>query len=132
KNILSNREFYFYQQYGTAISRIKAQLNYKIGLEILDFLKNKQNFFILIKKISFLIKEDKKQKEIYKQAVQNDPSLKLPSLELYPDYKEAAKIQNHLSYKLGEAFLKCYKSKYKISYIKLPWNIFKAWKEFDK
>ncbi|WP_141082258.1 hypothetical protein [Campylobacter devanensis] len=53
------------------------------------------------------IKRDHKIYEvIYRQSIQKYPNLKLPPLESYPDYNEAIKIKEHLSYKLGEALIK--------------------------
>ncbi|HEB7556514.1 TPA: hypothetical protein RZH79_001732, partial [Campylobacter coli] len=61
-----------------------------------------------------------------------DPSLKLPPLESYPDYKEALKFKNHLSCKLGQALIKANKTWYKGGYIKLIFEIRKLKREFRR
>ncbi|HEC1783383.1 TPA: hypothetical protein R1737_001451, partial [Campylobacter lari] len=58
-----------------------------------------------------------------------DSSLKLPSLESYPDYKEALKLKNHLSYKLGQALIKANKTWYKGGYVKMWFEIWKLKRE---
>ncbi|EAJ6134965.1 galactosyltransferase, partial [Campylobacter lari] len=52
-----------------------------------------------------------------------DPSLKLPSLEDYPDYKEALKEKECLTYKLGQALIKANKTWYKGGYVKMLFGI---------
>ncbi|MBX7491137.1 alpha-2,3-sialyltransferase, partial [Helicobacter sp. Faydin-H70] len=52
----------------------------------------------------------KKEQKAYAQHIQKNPALKLPPLESYSDYKEALRFKEHLSYKLGNAFLKAYKN----------------------
>ncbi|EAI6636387.1 hypothetical protein CGC82_03700, partial [Campylobacter coli] len=55
--------------------------------------------------------------------IKKDPSLKLPPLESYPDYKEALKEKECLTYKLGEALIKANKTWYKGGYVKLLFKI---------
>ncbi|EAH5394386.1 hypothetical protein D8975_08430, partial [Campylobacter coli] len=56
----------------------------------------------------------------------------LPPLESYPDYKEALKLKNHLSYKLGEALIKANKTWYKGGYVKMWFEIGKLKREFKE
>ncbi|EJX6059455.1 alpha-2,3-sialyltransferase, partial [Campylobacter coli] len=72
--------------------------------------------------ISTLLSHKQEQK-IYQEKIKKDPSLKLPSLESYPDYKEALKFKNHLSYKLGQALIKANKTWYKGGYVKMWFEI---------
>ncbi|HJE94856.1 MAG TPA: hypothetical protein K8U71_02765, partial [Campylobacter coli] len=46
------------------------------------------------------------EQKIYQEKIKKDPSLKLPPLESYPDYKEALKEKECLTYKLGEALIR--------------------------
>ncbi|EGT0710976.1 alpha-2,3-sialyltransferase, partial [Campylobacter coli] len=46
-----------------------------------------------------------------------------PPLENYPDYKEALKLKNHLSYKLGQALIKANKTWYKGGYVKMWFEV---------
>jgi len=69
----------------------------------------------------------------YKQILKKSPSLKLPRLESYDDYKESLKFKNHLSYKLGNAFLKAYKNFWGGGIIKFLFiDVPKIRKEFKK
>ncbi|MCE7195698.1 alpha-2,3-sialyltransferase, partial [Campylobacter coli] len=56
----------------------------------------------------------------------------LPPLESYPDYKEALKEKECLTYKLGEALIKASNNWYGGGYIKLWFEIRKLKKEFKK
>ncbi|MBX7546155.1 hypothetical protein K4G58_07455, partial [Helicobacter sp. Faydin-H64] len=72
----------------------------------------------------------------YKQILQKNPHLKLPPLESYSDYKEALRFKEHLSYKLGNAFLKAYKNVWgggiiKYIFIDVP-RIKREWREKQK
>ncbi|WP_086304113.1 hypothetical protein [Campylobacter devanensis] len=81
--------------------RIKNQLSYKLGRTMIELPIYTLPFALL------KIKRDHKIDEvIYRQSIQKYPNLKLPPLESYPDYNEAIKIKEHLSYKLGEALIK--------------------------
>ncbi|WP_086243565.1 hypothetical protein [Campylobacter devanensis] len=84
-----------------ADERIKNQLSYKLGRAMIELPIYTLPFALL------KIKRDHKIDEvIYRQSIQKYPNLKLPPLESYPDYNEAIKIKEHLSYKLGEAMIK--------------------------
>ncbi|EFM0820454.1 alpha-2,3-sialyltransferase [Campylobacter coli] len=72
--------------------------------------------------ISTLLSHKQEQK-IYQEKIKKDPSLKLPSLESYPDYKEALKEKECLTYKLGESLIKANKTWYKGGYVKLWFEI---------
>ncbi|EAL3067807.1 hypothetical protein A7F78_07975, partial [Campylobacter coli] len=60
------------------------------------------------------------------------PSLKLPPLESYPDYKEALKEKECLTYKLGEALIRANNNWYKGGYVKILFEIGKLKREFRK
>ncbi|HEF3465626.1 TPA: alpha-2,3-sialyltransferase, partial [Campylobacter coli] len=53
-------------------------------------------------------------------------------LESYPDYKEALKEKECLTYKLGEALIKANKTWYKGGYVKMLFEVRKLKKEFKK
>jgi len=94
-----------------AVERVKNQLSYKLGSAMLDckgFLKFFKMVFVL-KKIS---KKHKKEKTIYECMLKINPSLKLPPLEYYADYREALLLQESLNYKLGKAVIKANNSKW--------------------
>uniref|UniRef100_UPI0038B2C798 hypothetical protein n=1 Tax=Campylobacter coli TaxID=195 RepID=UPI0038B2C798 len=56
--------------------------------------------------LSYIKDKHKQEQKIYQEKIKKDPSLKLPPLESYPDYKEALKEKECLTYKLGEALIK--------------------------
>ncbi|EOH2815020.1 hypothetical protein ACLZ7Y_000636, partial [Campylobacter coli] len=60
------------------------------------------------------------------------PNLALPPLESYPDYKEALKEKECLTYKLGEALIKASNNWYGGGYIKLWFEIRKLKREGRK
>ncbi|EAH8786747.1 galactosyltransferase, partial [Campylobacter coli] len=74
----------------------------------------------------------RQEKKIYQEKIKKDPSLKLPSLENYPDYKEALKEKECLTYKLGEVLIRANNNWYGGGYIKLLFEIRKLKKEFKK
>ncbi|EAI1994607.1 hypothetical protein EJ642_08535, partial [Campylobacter coli] len=82
--------------------------------------------------LSYIKDKHKQEQKIYQEKIKKDPSLKLPPLESYPDYKEALKLKNHLSYKLGEALIKANKTWYKGGYVKMWFEIGKLKREFKE
>ncbi|EIZ8408953.1 hypothetical protein MQX10_000754 [Campylobacter coli] len=113
----------FQTQYGTAKSRIQNQLSYKLGQTMI--INSKNIFGILFMPICIIstILSHRQEQKIYQEKIKKDPSLKLPSLESYPDYKEALKFKNHLSYKLGQALIKANKTWYKGGYVKIWFEV---------
>ncbi|EOB0540776.1 hypothetical protein ACIP56_002072, partial [Campylobacter coli] len=72
----------------------------------------------------------KQEQKIYQEKIKKDPSLKLPSLELYTDYQEARKEENSFTYKLGQAIMNANKTWYKGGYVKLWFEIRRIKLEF--
>lgn len=107
----------------TAQSRIKNQLSYKLGQAIIDNSKSLWGYIRMPYILSYIKETHQKNQKIYQEKIKNNPSLKLPPFETYPDYKEAIKCKNHLSYKLGEALINADKSKFKLGYL---WLWFKC------
>ncbi|HEF9251751.1 TPA: sulfotransferase family 2 domain-containing protein [Campylobacter coli] len=112
----------FQAQYGTAKSRIQNQLSYKLGQTMIV---NSNFLGCLLMPVILLgiVISHKQEQKIYKQKIEKDPSLKLPSLEQYPDYREAIKLKNHLSYKLGKELVKANKIWYKGGYFQFLYFI---------
>ncbi|ECO3390793.1 DUF4422 domain-containing protein [Campylobacter jejuni] len=89
-----------------AVDRIKNQLSYKIGNKIIKS-KNPFDFIILPFSILLLVYRHKRFISINKFLTSiNNHSLKTLPLEQYSDYKEAIKIKNQLSYKIGNCIIK--------------------------
>ncbi len=122
----------FQSKYGTAKSHIQNQLSYKLGQTMIVNSKNIFGILFMPVYIISTLLSHKQEQKIYQEKIKKDPSLKLPPLESYPDYKEALKFKNHLSYKLGEALIKASNNWYGGGYIKLWFEIGKLKREFRK
>uniref|UniRef100_UPI001F3253DD hypothetical protein n=1 Tax=Campylobacter lanienae TaxID=75658 RepID=UPI001F3253DD len=105
-----NADLYFTLTYGTAKSRIKNQLSYKLGEAIIANSKSLLGYIKMPYILSYIKETHQKNQKLYQEKIKANPSLKLPPLESYPDYNEAIKIKEHLSYKLGEALINADKS----------------------
>lgn len=92
--------------------RIQSQLSYKLGQAMIINSKSFLGFIRMPFVLSYLYDKYKQEQKIYQEKIKKDPSLKLPPLESYPDYKEALKLKNHLSYKLGQALIQANKTWY--------------------
>ncbi|EKO7461910.1 hypothetical protein P0860_001598 [Campylobacter coli] len=113
----------FQTKYGTAKTRIQNQLSYKLGQAMIINSKSLLGYLIMPMILLNIIISHKQEQKIYKQKIEKDPSLKLPSLEQYPDYREAIKLKNHLSYKLGKELVKANKIWYKGGYFQFLYFI---------
>ncbi|WP_193551902.1 glycosyltransferase family 2 protein, partial [Campylobacter jejuni] len=117
----SNFSFHqFHSKYGTAKQRIQNQLCYKLGQTMI--INSKSIIGILFMPIYLLstFLNYKQDQKIYHQKIKKDPTLKLPPLENYPDYQEALKYKEHLSYKLGKILLESFKTWHKGGLFKFP------------
>ncbi|HEG0338566.1 TPA: hypothetical protein SB330_000963 [Campylobacter coli] len=122
----------FQTKYGTAKTRIQNQLSYKLGQAMILNSKSILGYLIMPMALLSIIISHKQEQKIYQEKIKKDPSLKLPPLESYPDYKEALKLKNHLSYKLGEALIQANKTWYGGGYIKLLFDIRKIKREIKE
>ncbi|HGG0170753.1 TPA: ATP-grasp fold amidoligase family protein, partial [Campylobacter lari] len=113
----------FQTKYGTAKTRIQNQLSYKLGQAMIINSKSFLGYIRMPFVLSYIKDKHKQEQKIYQEKIKKDPSLKLPPLENYPDYKEALKLKNHLSYKLGQALIKANKTWYKGGYIKMWFEV---------
>ncbi len=120
----------FQAQYGTAKSRIQNQLSYKLGQTMIVNSKSFLGCLLMPVILLGIVISYKQEQKIYKRKIEKDPSLKLPSLEQYPDYREAIKFKNYLSYRLGQVIIKGFKNP--LSIILLPYEIVKLIYKFRK
>ncbi|MBF7043808.1 glycosyltransferase family 2 protein, partial [Campylobacter volucris] len=111
----------FQNKYGTAILRIQNQLSYKLGQAMIVNSKLIFSRFKLPFVLLSIVVVYKQEQRMYKAKIKKDPSLKLPPLESYPDYKEALKEKECLAYKLGQALIKANKTWYRGGYVRLWW-----------
>ncbi|EAK2124536.1 alpha-2,3-sialyltransferase, partial [Campylobacter coli] len=77
----------FQSQHGTAKQRIQNQLSYKLGQTMIINSKNIFGILFMPVYIISTLLSHKQEQKIYQEKIKKDPSLKLPSLESYPDYK---------------------------------------------
>ncbi|EHT6249342.1 hypothetical protein KXO22_000448 [Campylobacter coli] len=122
----------FQAHHGTAKSRIQNQLSYKLGQAMIVNSKSLLGYIRMPFVLSYIKDKHKQEQKIYQEKIKKDPSLKLPPLENYPDYKEALKFKNHLSYKLGEALIQANKTWYKGGYVKMLFEIGKLKQKIKK
>ncbi|EAJ2991662.1 hypothetical protein CYA24_08805, partial [Campylobacter coli] len=120
KDIIDKIENHFNE---SAKIRIQNQLSYKLGQAMIVSSKSILGYIRMPFVLSYIYDKYKQEQKIYQEKIKKDPSLKLPSLENYPDYKEALTFKNHLSYKLGQALIKANKTWYKGGYIKMLFEI---------
>ncbi|EOH3683930.1 hypothetical protein ACL3DF_001671, partial [Campylobacter lari] len=120
---LLNNQLSFQTKYGTAKTRIQNQLSYKLGQAMIVNSKSILGYLIMPMALLSIIISHKQEQKIYQEKIKKAPSLKLPPLESYPDYKEALKLKNHLSYKLGQALIQANKTWYKGGYVKMLFEI---------
>ncbi|EOI0600661.1 hypothetical protein ACMF93_001387 [Campylobacter jejuni] len=123
---LLNNQLSFQTKYGTAKTRIQNQLSYKLGQAMIVNSKSILGYLIMPMALLSIIISHKQEQKIYQEKIKKAPSLKLPPLESYPDYKEALKLKNHLSYKLGQALIQANKTWYKGGYVKMLFEIRKV------
>ncbi|EOH7341635.1 hypothetical protein ACMCWU_001486, partial [Campylobacter coli] len=107
----------FQTKYGTAKVRIQNQLSYRLGQTIMANSKSLSSCLAMPIILLSVIISYKQEQKIYQEKIKKDPSLKLPPLENYPDYKEALTLKSHLFYKLGQILIKANKTWYKGGYI---------------
>ncbi|MFG5101129.1 hypothetical protein O8I36_05430 [Campylobacter lari] len=96
----------------SAKARIQNQLSYKLGQAIIVNSKSILGYIRMPFVLSYIKDKHKQEQKAYQEKIKKDPSLILPPLESYPDYQEALKLKNHLSYKLGEALIQANKTWY--------------------
>ena len=134
KNQLNSKikELNFTLRYGTAKSRIHNHLSYKLGQAMIENSKSLLGYIRMPYVLSYIKDKHKQEQQQYQEAIKKNPNLKLPTLESYPDYKEALKEKECLTYKLGEAFIKADKTWYKGGYVKLWFEVRKLKKNLKR
>ncbi|OOX91413.1 hypothetical protein BOP97_03180 [Campylobacter coli] len=89
-------DFIFQTHYGTAKQRIQNQLSYKLGQAMITNSKSLLGYIRMPFVLSYIKDKHKQEQKIYQEKIKKDPSLKLPPLEDYPDYKEAIKEKKNI------------------------------------
>ncbi|ECQ9132823.1 hypothetical protein ACNGHC_03605 [Campylobacter jejuni] len=132
KKINENAYFIYLKEYESAKARIREHLAYKLGHAMIVNSKSLLGYIRMPFVLSYIKDKHKQEQKIYQEKIKKDLSLKLPSLESYPDYKEALKEKECLTYKLGEALIKANNNWYRGGYIKLWFEIRKLRKDYQK
>ncbi|EOZ7115222.1 hypothetical protein ACQU8Y_001301 [Campylobacter coli] len=127
-----NQAFSYIPKEQSAKQRIQNQLSYKLGQAMIINSKSLLGYIRMPFVLSYTKDKHKQEQKIYQEKIKKDPSLKLPPLESYPDYKEALKEKECLTYKLGEALIRANNNWYGGGYIKLWFEIRKLKREFRK
>ncbi|AZI14699.1 hypothetical protein ACU6T4_09395 [Avibacterium paragallinarum] len=83
-----------------APERVKQQLNYQLGAKMI---KNSRSLSGWLK-MPFSLSHIQREYKIHKKYNQQQKTL--PRLEEYQDYLQSEKVKRHLSYQLGELYLK--------------------------
>ncbi|EEU7286032.1 glycosyltransferase family 9 protein [Campylobacter jejuni] len=134
KNIKKNMKYiYRYKHYINnlpigATYRIKSQLSYKLGQSIMI---NGKNFFTILLLPIILICIVVSHKQEIKYNKKYSKKKQLP-LDMYKDYNDALLIKRQMTYRMGEIFIKSFKTWYKGGLFKLPFSIYSLYKEFKK
>ena len=115
-----------------AKSRIHNQLSYKLGQAMIENSKSIWGYIRMPYVLSYIKDMHKKEQIAYNEKIKANPNLKLPPLESYPDYKEALKEKECLTYKLGEAMIAADKSPLKLGYLSLWFKCKNIQKECKK
>ncbi|HHW4193939.1 TPA: hypothetical protein ACUVPI_000981 [Campylobacter coli] len=101
-----NQAFSYIPKEQSAKQRIQNQLSYKLGQAMIINSKSLLGYIRMPFVLSYIKDKHKQEQKNYQEKIKKDPSLKLPPLENYPDYKEALKEKECLTYKLGEALIR--------------------------
>lgn len=117
---------------GSARMRIRGYLSYRLGQVVVKNSKTVLGTILIPLLLVSIVISFQQEKKNYKEEMKKDPSLSLPPLEAYPDYKKAIAMKNHLSYKLGEVLIKDFKNWHKGDVFKLPFDIYRVYKNFKK
>ncbi|OEX15699.1 hypothetical protein A0M51_02680, partial [Campylobacter jejuni] len=118
-NIIKPKLFYHFIYSNSAKARIQNQLSYKLGQAMIVNSKSIFGYIRMPFVLSYIYDKHKQEQKIFQEKIKKDPSLKLPPLEAYPDYKEALKEKECFTYKLGQELIKANKNWYGGGYIKL-------------
>ncbi|WP_235690285.1 hypothetical protein [Campylobacter coli] len=127
-----NQAFSYIPKEQSAKQRVHDHLSYKLGQAMIVNSKSLLGYIRMPFVLSYIKDKHKQEQKIYQEKIKKDPSLKLPPLESYPDYKEALKEKECLTYKLGEALIRANNNWYGGGYIKLLLEIRKLKKDFRK
>ncbi|XMD81759.1 glycosyltransferase, family 2 [Campylobacter lari] len=102
--------------------RFKNELPYSVGSIILENTKSFKKICQLPKKIFTTLKQNKINRKLFKTRALERPYAILPLLSQYEDVAKIDRLKEHLSYKIGLAFLKGHKYRYFGGYLVFLFN----------
>ncbi|HEF4293409.1 TPA: hypothetical protein SAJ16_001493, partial [Campylobacter coli] len=105
--------------------RFKNELPYAIGSTILQNCKSFKKICKLPRQIYKILKQNKINQQLFKARVAEHPYAALPELYKYEDIAKIDRLKEHLSYKIGLAFLKGHKYRYFGGYLVFLFNSLK-------
>ncbi|HEP3241409.1 TPA: glycosyltransferase family 2 protein [Campylobacter coli] len=112
--------------------RFKNELPYAIGSTILQNCKSLKNICKLPGQIYKVLKQNKINQKLFKTRAAEHPYTALPELYKYEDIAKIDRLKEHLSYKIGLAFLKGHKSRYFGGYLVFLFNSLKLFLNHHK
>lgn len=115
-----------------ATERFKNHLSYKLGQAVIENSKSFLGYIRMPYVLSYIIDKHKIEQKAYQALIKQKPELKLPAIETYPDYNEALKVKEYLSYQLGEGLMRASKIWYLGGYIKFYFEAKRLEKEFQQ
>nr|WP_257943364.1 hypothetical protein [Campylobacter lari]MCR6542711.1 hypothetical protein [Campylobacter lari] len=130
KKINENNCFVYLKENESAKLRVREHLAYKLGQAMIINSKSLLGYIKMPFVFHYIKVKHKQEQMIYKQKILENPALVNRPLEDYPDYSEALKEKECLTYKLGEALIKADKTWYKGGYVRLIFEIRKIKLEF--
>ena len=119
-------------QRNCATRRIQNHLAYKLGRAMIENSKSLKEYIKMPYILSYIQYKHRREQKDYKSLISKNPELKLPKIETYVDYNEAMKVKKHLSYKLGEVYMKACKTWYKGGFVRFYFEIKRLEREFKK
>ena len=118
--------------HNSAKARIHNHLAYKLGQALIENSKSIKGYIRMPYVLSYIKDKHKKEQRIYNEKIKDNPSLKLPPLESYPDYESALREKNCITYKLGEALIENMKRGGALKYIRFMKDVRRIKKVFKK
>ena len=126
----NSKHLSFLKNFGTAKQRIHSHLAYKLGQAMIENSKSIKGYIRMPYVLSYIKDKHKKEQRIYNEKIKRNPNLKLPPLESYPDYKQALKEKECITYKLGEALIENMKRGGALKYLRFMKDVRRIKKEF--
>lgn len=114
----------------SAKTRIRSHLAYKLGQALILNSKSLKGYIRMPYVLSYIKDKHKAEQKAYNEKISKNPSLKLPPLQSYPDYKEALKEKECITYKLGEALIQNMKRGGAFKYMRFYLDVRRIKKEF--